>query len=608
MSLSRNPDGELIGICTDGHDTTQRNLEEELQAHLRFLEGMDKVNRAMQGTSDLEVMMRAVLDTVLDLFACDRAFLMFPCDPESSSWLVPMERTRPEYPGVLALKHEMPMSPQVAESIRVLLATDGPVAFGPGTEHPLPEDVGERFGIKSFLSMAIYPKAGKPWQFGMHQCTHARVWTAGDKRLFQEIGRRVSDALGSLLASRDLRESETMYRSLVTAMAEGVVFQVADGTIIAVNPAAEKILGLSAAEMRGRTPADLAYMTITEDGSPFPDERHPCTLSLHTGIPQTDVTMGIRKANGLVTWVSINSQPLTTPGTSRPYAVVTTLHDITKRKQAEDLVRQQEREFRTLAETLPANVARYDLEGRLVYMNRALAEFLGLPYGLAIDTPTTLTISNDNHWVKYRQTLHHVIATGEGMELELDMPDMKAVHLIRFIPERDSTGQIVGALTIGRDITEYKLTQIRLKKQADDLSETNSALKVILQHNQQAETDIQKKCLTNIESLILPYLDQLGSHSLSPEGRICLDVIRKNLQGLAISSMSKLSSPILGLTPREVVVADMIRKDHTSKDIADFLCLSPGTVEFYRDKIRKKLGLKNQKTNLKNYLRCNFND
>lgn len=607
-----NPDGERVGICTYGHDITKRKrAEEERQANLSFLEGMDKINRALQKTSDLETMMSAVLDTVLDLFDCDRAFLMFPCDPKSATWMVPMERTRPEWPGALALKLELTMDPDMAEALRLLLAADGPLAFGPGPgQHPLPAEVSARVGIKSCLLMAISPLIGKPWQFGVHQCSYARLWTGEDKRLLQEIGRRLADAMGALLACRDLRESESMHRSLVASMAEGVVFQAADGSIIAVNPAAEKILGLTAPEMRGQTSADLDYRTIIEDGSPFPAEQHPAMLTLRTGEPQVDVTMGIRKADGVVTWISINSQPLTTPGTSLPYAVVTTFHDITGRKQAEDRVRQREREFRTLAETLPANVARYDRDGRMIYVNRALAEFLGVTYDEhLIDGEISRPIPEANRqFAEYRQTLRRVIATGQGTEMELDLPDRKAVHLIRFSPERDASGQIVGALTIGRDITEYKRTQIRLKKQADDLTETNSALKVLLQHSQQAESEIQKKCLANIEALVLPYLDQLESPALGPEGRICLDVIRKNLQGLAVSSMCKLTTPILGLTPREVVVADMIRKDHTSKDIADFLCLSPGTIEFFRDQIRTKLGIKHQKVNLKNYLRNHFND
>jgi hypothetical protein len=54
-----------------------------------------------------------------------------------------MERWRPEYPGVLDLKLQVPMDPEVAETFHLLLASDAPVKFGPQTPHPVPKDVSD---------------------------------------------------------------------------------------------------------------------------------------------------------------------------------------------------------------------------------------------------------------------------------------------------------------------------------------------------------------------------------------------------------------------------------------------------------------------------------
>ncbi len=241
--------GEISHFIAVKQDITERKqAEAEHQAHLRFLESMDKVNRAMQGTNDLEQMMGNVLDIVLSIFECDRAFLLYPCDPNASSWSSPMERTRPEYPGVLALgMDEVPMDTDVARTLRVLLENDGPVKFGPKTPNPLPVDVAERFAIKSFMSMALYPKMDKPWQFGIHQCSYARVWTSEDERLFQEIGRRLSDALFSLLAYRNLQESEERYRLLGDASPDAIMVY-GQGRIVFVNPAAVRLAGAKSVE------------------------------------------------------------------------------------------------------------------------------------------------------------------------------------------------------------------------------------------------------------------------------------------------------------------------------------------------------------------------
>jgi PAS domain-containing protein len=153
-------------------------------------------------------MMSDVLDAVLAIFACDRAWLVYPCDPAAAAWRAPMERTRPEFPGALALGLEVPVDPEVARVTQTVRAASGPVRFGPGSEHPLPTEVAKQFGIQSMIVMAAYPKVDRPYMFGVHQCSYARVWTVQEGRLFQEIGQRLADALTGLLAYRALRENE----------------------------------------------------------------------------------------------------------------------------------------------------------------------------------------------------------------------------------------------------------------------------------------------------------------------------------------------------------------------------------------------------------------
>jgi PAS domain S-box-containing protein len=46
-------------------------------------------------------------------------------------------------------------------------------------------------------------------------------------------------------AEEALKLSEEKYRTLFETMAQGVVYQDADGRIISANPAAERILGLT---------------------------------------------------------------------------------------------------------------------------------------------------------------------------------------------------------------------------------------------------------------------------------------------------------------------------------------------------------------------------
>lgn len=207
FTAERGAYGVITGALAIGRDITDRiRADEERQANLLFFELLDRVNRAIQQAGDLKRMIGDVLDEVLDIFGCDRAYLMHPCDPDAESWKIVMERTTPAYPGVLALGVDVIDGAEIAGKLRLLLDSGEPVKFGPGMPHEFQGETAERFRIRSLLAMAIHPKTGKPWEFGIHQCSHARSWTPLEERLLREIGRRLADGMTSLLIQGHLSD------------------------------------------------------------------------------------------------------------------------------------------------------------------------------------------------------------------------------------------------------------------------------------------------------------------------------------------------------------------------------------------------------------------
>ncbi len=165
----------------------------------------------------------------------------------------------------------------------------------------------------------------------------------------------------------ELQTSEERYRSVITAMAEGVVLQQADGKIAACNASAERILGLTSEQLMGQTSTELDWRTIHEDGSPFPSDTHPAMVTLKTGQPHSRVVMGIRKDENTTTWISINSQPLIHIGETLPYAVVTSFTDITEQRLAQQILQHQAEEdhLRALTDGLTQVANRRCFDDRL---------------------------------------------------------------------------------------------------------------------------------------------------------------------------------------------------------------------------------------------------
>ncbi len=139
-------------------------------------------------------------------------------------------------------------------------------------------------------------------------------------------------------AERKRRAGDHVFQAMFMAMDEGVVLQDDSGKVVAVNPAAENILGLAATELIGRSSADVvqALNFITENETPLYLELDSPLLALQTGKAQRNVLVGAHRPDGTLVWISVNAQPLVADGEAGPYVAVTTFRDVTERKRTED--------------------------------------------------------------------------------------------------------------------------------------------------------------------------------------------------------------------------------------------------------------------------------
>ncbi len=147
-----------------------------------------------------------------------------------------------------------------------------------------------------------------------------------------------------------------------------------------------------------------------------------------------------------------------------------------------------------------------------------------------------------------------------------------------------------------------KTAEKKLKIHAAELAESNAALKVLLNKREQDQKDFENNILTNMKHLIMPYLEKLKKSRGESDDLLYLSIIESNLNEIVSPFSARLSFQYLNFTPREIMVADLIKDGSQDKEIADILNVSLDTVKAHRKHIRKKLGINHKKINLRTRL------
>ncbi len=169
---------------------------------------------------------------------------------------------------------------------------------------------------------------------------------------------------------------------------------------------------------------------------------------------------------------------------------------------------------------------------------------------------------------------------------------------------------IVGTI---RDITREKQAEEDLRKAKDQLEskvkertasleEANTALRVLLKKREEDLKEIEEKIQLNVKELVSPYIDVLKKTKLDEIQESSVNMLKSNLDDIVSPFVRSLSTQYMKLTHTEIEVANLVKLGKTAKEIADLLNISPRTIDTHRYHIRKKLGLKSKKTNLRTYL------
>ncbi|MEE9913038.1 MAG: PAS domain S-box protein [Deltaproteobacteria bacterium] len=276
-----------------------------------------------------------------------------------------------------------------------------------------------------------------------------------------------------------LRESEGRYRLLAETLLQGVVHQNASGRIIAMNPAAERILGKNLEDFLGSSSVQEEHDTIRENGERFPGIEHPAMVALRTGLPVNGVIMGVFNPKlGDYRWISIDAVPVFRPGETHPSEVYTVFEDITERKRTEEELRRSEHLYRAIGETIDYGIWVTDSNGRNMYSSKSLLDLVGLTQEQCSNFGWMKVLHPDDT-ERTIKAWQECVRTGSNWNIEHRFRGVDGQWysvLARGVPVRNEKGEVIFWAGINLDISELKKAEMVLKERTRQLEEANREL------------------------------------------------------------------------------------------------------------------------------------
>ena len=440
-----------------------------------------------------------------------------------------------------------------------------------------------------------------------------------------------------------LKKSESFLQNIFDAIQDGISVLDKDLNILQVNKTMEKWYA-HAMPITGKKCYEV-YHGRTKRCKICPSIR-----ALESGSLHMDVVPLVESGQS-VGWLELYSFPIMDKD-GNPGGIVEYVRNITERKKAELALRESEQRFRTVADFT------YDWEswiapdGTYNYISPSFERITGYQAEEFINRSELLEmiIHPDDH---------NFLSSHLEEEMECKNPLNIEFRIIsrggkeRWIshncqPVYGGDGSFLGRRASNRDITEKKQGETALRRahhglerrveqrtaelvkankelkaeisnrrkaektlkrrgtelevKTISLKEANTALKVLLKQREEDKTELEEKVLLNVRELVLPYLEKIKTKKMDEKQRAYANILESNLNDIVSPFVHGLSSKLIKLSPTELQVTNLIKQGKTTKEIAEIMNLATSTIDFHRNNIRKKFGIRNKKTNLRTYL------
>ncbi|AUI67765.1 PAS domain S-box protein [Beggiatoa leptomitoformis] len=280
------------------------------------------------------------------------------------------------------------------------------------------------------------------------------------------------------LMNQELRESESLLRSVLEYSALAIDFVDPKGRFFDCNPAFEKLLGYDRNE--------LFRMTLTEVTYPPDIDKSVAQYQAMIGgkVDTYQLEKRFIHKQGHIIWATVTVSMIK-DNKGNPHFAVGMLENITERKHTEELLKEKLAvisSFKALADNTSDFISYSDLYGNIQYINPAGLRMIGRtgcnPKEITLDNyiPATLVKPLMEEYIPI--AIEQGIWSGEHCFQQADETLLPVSQVI--MPLLDDNRELIGVGTIARDISGRKQIEAELKRAKEHAEMANKAKSIFL--------------------------------------------------------------------------------------------------------------------------------
>jgi PAS domain S-box-containing protein len=363
ISPIRDSNGRLVGASKVARDVSERKrAEESLQRQFDQLQSIYRLSATASRAVSTEDISEAALDGLLNGVRADRAAVLLYDDDgvmRFKSWRGLPQRYRQAVEGHSPWSiHDRDAQPVPISDVE---AEEGLAEFLPTIR---------REGIRALAFIPIKSATGVLGKFMVYY-NEVHEFTEEELQLCRALAGHVAFAFERTLAEQALRASEERYRAIVEGQSELVCRFRLDGTLLFVNGAYARLIGMAPDALVGENFWQFV---------PAEDRPHVLTMlhRLTPDDPEIRIENRFESREG-VRWTLWTNRALAFDEHGEPTELQSAGMDITDRKRAEDAVRESERRFRRMADAAPVLIWMSGRDKKYTWFNQPWLNFVGRP-------------------------------------------------------------------------------------------------------------------------------------------------------------------------------------------------------------------------------------